>query len=136
MANGTIAFDTLQTSGQITGTAKSVDTDYVVNGSAKSWVNFTQVSTQTIRSSVNISSLTDAGTGQTFPISFTSAMADSDFVGSFYANTNASTAYTAFSNQFAGGFGSKSTSSFGTYSYNTSGTDGEINDVIILGDLA
>ena len=37
MANGTIAFDTLQTSGQITGTAKSVDTDYVVNGSAKSW---------------------------------------------------------------------------------------------------
>ncbi len=28
MANGTIAFDTLQTSGQITGTAKSVDTDY------------------------------------------------------------------------------------------------------------
>ena len=37
MANGTIAFDTLSTSGQITGTAKSVDTDYVVNGSAKSW---------------------------------------------------------------------------------------------------
>ena len=35
MANGTIAFDTLSTSGQITGTAKSVDTDYVVNGSAK-----------------------------------------------------------------------------------------------------
>ena len=39
MANGTIAFDTLSTSGQITGTAKSLDTDYVVNGSAKSWVN-------------------------------------------------------------------------------------------------
>ena len=37
MANGTIAFDTLSTSGQITGTAKSVDTDYVVNGSAKDW---------------------------------------------------------------------------------------------------
>ena len=29
MANGTIAFDTLSTSGQITGTAKSVDTDYL-----------------------------------------------------------------------------------------------------------
>jgi hypothetical protein len=40
MANGTIAFDTLSTSGQISGTAKSVDTDYVVNGSSKSWVNF------------------------------------------------------------------------------------------------
>ena len=32
MANGTIAFDTLQTSGQIIKTTKSVDTDYVVNG--------------------------------------------------------------------------------------------------------
>ena len=105
-------------------------------GTAKASVNFTQVSTQTIRSSVNISSITDAATGQTFPISFTSSMADSDFVGSFYANANASTSYLSFSNQFAGGFGSKSTASFGTYSYNTSGTDGEINDVIILGDLA
>ena len=43
MANGTIAFDTLSTSGQITGTAKSVDTDYVVNGSAKAWLNYTVV---------------------------------------------------------------------------------------------
>jgi len=34
MANGTIAFDTLSTSGQISGTAKSLDTDFVVNGSA------------------------------------------------------------------------------------------------------
>ena len=105
-------------------------------GTAKAWINFTQISTQTIRSSVNISSLTDAGNGQTFPISFTSAMADSDFVGSFYGNTNSSTEYTAFSNQFAGGFGTKSTSSFGTSSYNTTYTDGAINDVIIDGDLA
>ena len=43
MANGTIAFDTLQTSGQITGTAKSVDTDYVVNGSAKVWIEMRTV---------------------------------------------------------------------------------------------
>ena len=35
MANGTIAFDTLSTSGQITGTAKSLDTDYFVSGIAK-----------------------------------------------------------------------------------------------------
>ena len=42
MANGTIAFDTLQTSGQITGTAKFVDTDYVVNGSAKQWSKYNQ----------------------------------------------------------------------------------------------
>ena len=62
MANGTIAFDTLQTSGQITGTAKSVDTDYVVNGSAKSWVHCNQ-STPVIDESFNSASLTDDGTG-------------------------------------------------------------------------
>ena len=42
MANGTIAFDTLSTSGQITGTAKSVDTDYVVSGGAKTWFVYDQ----------------------------------------------------------------------------------------------
>jgi hypothetical protein len=125
----TIKVDTIQSTGGGAVTLTNQE-------AAKAWVNFTQVSTQTIRSSVNISSLTDAGTGQTFPISFTSAMADSDFVGSFYNNANASTSYLSFSNQFAGGFGTKSTSSFGTYSYGTAGTDGEINDVIIFGDLA
>ena len=66
MANGTIAFDTLQTSGQITGTAKSLDTDYVVNGSAKVWINYQQDSSYTVHDSLNISSVTDvsAGTGR------------------------------------------------------------------------
>jgi hypothetical protein len=31
MANGTIAFDTLSTSGQIDGTARSIDTDYLLH---------------------------------------------------------------------------------------------------------
>ena len=61
MANGTIAFDTLQTSGQITGTAKSLDTDYVVNGSAKAWVYGD--STAALEDSFNISTGTDNGTG-------------------------------------------------------------------------
>ena len=73
MANGTIAFDTLQTSGQITGTAKSVDTDYVVNGSAKSWMNLNG-STFGLRDSLNTASATDNGTGdytQTYTTGFT-----------------------------------------------------------------
>jgi hypothetical protein len=61
MANGTIAFDTLQTSGQITGTAKSVDTDYVVNGSAKSWCQGS--GDASVQLSLNITSGTDNGTG-------------------------------------------------------------------------
>ena len=62
MANGTIAFDTLQTSGQITGTAKSVDTDYVLNGSAKMWADYSGAGT-TYNDSFNSSSATDNGTG-------------------------------------------------------------------------
>ena len=62
MANGTIAFDTLQTSGQITGTAKSVDTDYVVNGSAKTWFVYDQ-SNDTIDNSFSISTITDTSAG-------------------------------------------------------------------------
>ena len=117
-------------------TAGSLDTSYVVNGSAKAWVNFTQISTQTIRSSVNISSLTDAGTGQTSGISFISSMANSLFAGSFYTNATTGEARNNFSNDYAGGFGDKSTSSFGTYSYSTVNADGAMNDVIIFGDLA
>ena len=64
MANGTIAFDTLQTSGQISGTAKSVDTDYVVNGSAKAWINFDgSASGAAARGSFNLASMTDTSTG-------------------------------------------------------------------------
>ena len=76
MANGTIAFDTLQTSGQITGTAKSLDTDYVVNGSAKAWVRFDSVvSTTSITNSFNKTSITDEGTGDT-TVTITNNMSD------------------------------------------------------------
>jgi len=78
MANGTIAFDTLQTSGQITGTAKSVDTDYVVNGSAKAWLN--QSDGTTIRDSFNIASITDTSTG-VHRKTMTNAMSNANYSG-------------------------------------------------------
>jgi len=43
----------------------SVGTGYVVNGSAKAWVNYTGVTTTSINDSFNTSSLTDVGTGRT-----------------------------------------------------------------------
>ena len=55
---GTIAADTLTHS-----TAGSLTTDYVVNGSAKAWVNFTGTGTIAVNDSLNIASLTDDGTG-------------------------------------------------------------------------
>ena len=63
MANGTIAFDTLSTSGQISGTAKSVDTDYLVSSIPKSFVGLTGTGTIAIKKSLNITSITDSGTG-------------------------------------------------------------------------
>jgi hypothetical protein len=82
MANGTIAFDTLSTSGQITGTAKSVDTDYVVNGSAKAWINFNGSGTIAIRDSINITSITDNGTGD-YDITIANDMANANYATLF-----------------------------------------------------
>ncbi len=73
MANGTIAFDTLSTSGQITGTAKSLDTDYVVNGSAKLFTKF-QGDDASVNVSFNVSSVDDDNTGYN-GVNFTNNMA-------------------------------------------------------------
>jgi len=62
MANGTIAFDTLSTSGQIDGTARSIDTDYLLNGSAKVWVHYN--ASQSITDSFNVTSVSDDATGK------------------------------------------------------------------------
>ena len=76
MANGTIAFDTLSTSGQISGTAKSVDTDYVVNGSAKAWS--LTASDASLDDSFNFGSGTDNGTGD-YTVAFSSNMSNATY---------------------------------------------------------
>ena len=73
MANGTIAFDTLSTSGQISGTAVSIDTDFLAHGSAKSWVNHTDAAVLT--DSFNISTGTDNSTGN-YDLTFANPMAN------------------------------------------------------------
>ena len=68
MANGTIAFDTLTTSGNLTGgTEKSVDTDYLASG-VKVWCNHQQASSFTVHDSLNVSSVTDGGAGLGRPV--------------------------------------------------------------------
>ena len=88
MANGTIAFDTLSTSGQITGTAKSVDTDYIVNGSAKCWVQYN--ASTAIQDSLNTTSLTDSATGKTIWIIASDMNNDDYAVTTSAANGDAS----------------------------------------------
>ena len=70
---GKIVADTLEHS-----TAGSVTTDYVVNGSAKAWVNLNGSGTVAIRQSFSISGVVDNGTGS-YTISFTTAFSDSDY---------------------------------------------------------
>ena len=78
MANGTIAFDTLQTSGQIDGTARSIDTDYLLMGSAKSW-NSIHGDNGVSDDAFNASSFTDVGTGQ-YKWSFSNNLAIATYV--------------------------------------------------------
>ena len=56
-------------------TAGSLDTQYVVNGSAKAW---SRVAPNTISDSLNVSSLTDAGTGL-FEDNFLSAFSAANY---------------------------------------------------------
>ena len=55
----------------------TVGTEYVVNGSAKAWVNFNGTGTVAIRESFNVSSITDNGTGS-YTANFTNAMPTAD----------------------------------------------------------
>ena len=109
----------------------------IQQGLSKAFVNFTSVTTTATRDSFNISSLTDVSTGKTYPISFTSNMNNDDYSGSYYNNASTTgTAYTNVNNNYAGGFGTRATSSFGTQSFADALTDSYLNDVLIFGDLA
>ena len=66
----------------ITDGTTTVGTSYVVNGSAKAWVDFGQVGTQSINDSFNVSSITDVAVGRTVP-TITNAMASSNYHVSF-----------------------------------------------------
>jgi len=83
---GKIIADTLEHS-----TAGSLTTDYVVNGSAKSWVNFNGTGTIATRDSLNVASLTDIGTGN-HEINFSSAMSDVNYSRSTHMQRENTTA--------------------------------------------
>jgi len=80
MANGTIAFDTLSTSGQIDGTARSIDTDYLLNGSNKAWSNILYTSSAPgIQDSFNASSVADTTAGE-YTVTLSNNMVNDDYV--------------------------------------------------------
>ena len=105
-------------------------------GIAAAWVNFTGVATTAIRDSVNVSSLTDNETGST-TITLTNNMGNINYTGSWYTNASYLLPAANFDNHYVGGFGDRTTSSYGVWCYNgTASVDSAYNDSIIHGDLA
>ena len=62
----------------ITDGTDTVETGYVVNGSAKAWVNFNGQNTVAIRDSLNVASITDQGTGL-YDVNYANNMSSSNY---------------------------------------------------------
>ena len=69
---------TLEVSNLNDGTT-TVATTFVTNGSAKAWVNLDGTGTATLRDTLNITSVTDDGTGR-YDFSITNAMSSTNYV--------------------------------------------------------
>ena len=133
MANGTIAFDTLQTSGQIDGTARSIDTDYLLNGSGKTWVNYN--SSTAIRDSFNISTLDDDGTGD-YTAHVTNAFANDDFSATT-GGSNGSASATAYClSTFDHTTSSVEMETFSVSASSVAKADRAQNNMVLHGELA
>ena len=70
---GKIIADTLET-----GAGADIATSYVVNGSAKAWVNLNGTGTISVSDSLNISSTSDIGAGH-YQFNFTTSMANANY---------------------------------------------------------
>ena len=128
MANGTIAFDTLQTSGQISSTAKSVDTDYIAHGTVKSLHVYHQ-GTPTIKSSFNVTSISDDATGL-YTVTLTNSMSASEF-----AVTKGS-ASAIYQRNTAGGPANSNTIEMRIRDASANNADAQYNVGAAIGDLA
>ncbi len=101
MALGKIKADTLEHS-----TAGSLDTQYVVQGSAKAWVTFDGTGTPTARDSLNASSITDLSTGA-YTHNWSNAFSSSSNVsavggGGQFSGAVANNVYVFYKNVLAG----------------------------------
>ena len=98
-------------------TAGSLDTSYVVNGSAKTWVNLNGNGTIAIRDSLNVASLTDEGTGA-YQTNLTTNMGNSNY------------AVTGSAGDSGGATGCWHTTGFNLNGYNTGNQTGSFHTQI------
>lgn len=100
---------------------------------ARAWVNFDGTASPiTIRASVNVSSITDNGTGD-YSVNFTTAMPDANYVGVVGANRSGSSTKTAYGGPSTGS-GNPTTSAFRFVVQNDAGSndDGPIVMCVIF----
>jgi len=119
----------------LTDGTDSVPTGYVVNGSAKAWSRVNGVSTTTITSSMNVSSVTDVDVGGTV-VNLTSNMVD----GLYSAASSIGDGTGAFNRIAVFGYNTApSVSAFGTKSALASSGSADDSSMVsfsIKGDLA
>lgn len=115
----------------ITDGTTTVGTEYVVNGSAKAWVNFNGGGTIAARDSLNVSSLTDNSTGY-YTTNFSSGMGNTGYSLSVQIGGGGSR------NWANSPISNRTSSSADIFTYNTSGaaTDYDSNNKTFHGDLA
>jgi hypothetical protein len=134
MALGKIKADTLEHS-----TAGSLDTSYVVNGSAKAWASFNQTSTgHPVYDSFNVSGTSDLGAGAT-KVSFSNAMSNANYSTSGGGQTDGfdATTFGVVGKRTTNGEQMKTTD-FTTNNRNQAGSDYDTEYVgsVVHGDLA
>jgi len=81
-------------------TAGSLDTSYVVNGSAKSWVNFNGTGVIAARDSLNVSGLLDNGNGD-YSVNFGNAFSAADYASTGNSWSTGSTGFLLYGNASA-----------------------------------
>ena len=125
---GTIKADTLTHS-----TAGSLATNFVVEGSAKSWVLYNQASPEVL-DSLNNSSMTDSSTG-VFDMNLTNAMGSTNYVCHFNATVvNDHAGQSMDVRNAASDTNASRIEVF--YTENNSAQDSTRNNLSLLGDLA
>ena len=127
MSLGKIKADTLEHS-----TAGSVDTQFVVEGSLKQWINMDGSGTISTRDSLNNSSLTDNGTGN-YTITHTNSFSNANYAPVIATGNTGIRAYPDLADS-----GTVQAGQYGIVASNSSGTlvDARICAGHAAGDLA
>ena len=115
----------------------ALSTQFVIRGSAKSWVNFNGTSTVSIRTSLNSSGLVDDGAGK-YHVNFTNNMSGNSYCVSGSAGTDGSTNTTAFFSTGSGHSNNGHASDLATGSYTiliTYATANPLDYEIVCGDV-